>query len=418
MMLQTMLNSISRRSALSAAIVASLLVSASAVQAQTVTYTNTLLGTGNSGTTGNIVSGDQTLLTGINDSGAVIGSVYTDPSTLRHPTSSQTRNGVVLNGDTAYGFGLTALSSSGTFSWAMPTTGESNTGGIMNFSLNGTNSAGQVVGTESIGPAPVSFLTNSVNMTSATNVYPGTFSGATQVLDTNDSANLIATYANGINDHGLVVGSSTFGDQPGNIGMIYNSSSSSVDNIAAGTYVDVNVHSATGGETSFNAVNNAGIAVGFDTTSSSGLDQGLIYQINGASGGSVLDEFTIAGSTNTVVTGINLGAAGTPLAGQDEIVGWYTSSSNNQQYGFTAIWNGTNLTFLNTSINGTGVLADSTWLTGINDKGVITGYSSNSGSYAGFVGTPNASAVPLPSSFWLMASTLAGFGFRLRRNKA
>jgi len=412
MMLQTMLHSISRRSTLSVAIAAGLLMSASAVQAQTVTYTSTLLGTSNSGATGNIISGDETYLTGINDSGALIGDIFTAPKgSGRSAPSTTTRSGVVLSDGTNYGFGLSALSSSGTITWAHPTSGNNaNTGGLGNFNLTGVNSSGQVVGFETYGAGgAVSFIASSANIPATDAVTSGAVVGLTQVSDTTNPTQLTATVANGINDNGLVVGYDAYANLPLPIGVIYNSSSSTVDGIAAGAYVDVNVQSSTSGETIFNAVNNAGIAVGSETSGVAGSNsEGLIYNITT---GTVLDEFSVAGSTNTVVTGINLGATGS----QEEIVGYWTNSSG-QNFGFSAIWNGSSLTFLNSSINGSGNSGDNTWLTGVNDSGVITGYSGNSGVLTGFVSTPNASAVPLPGAFWLMASTLAGFGgFRLRR---
>jgi len=384
-----------RRTVLSASILACLLLTVAEAQAET-SYTFTDLYTN----TWNASTHNAAEITGINNSGTVVGSFQ--------PSSTTTIDGTKLKGGSTYGFvGNTLFNPS--YSTAA--------GGALgaNNDITGINSNGIIVGI--INATGLGGL-NSGAGTSF--VAAPTYSTPIQVLDTfngsgansNETAsNLAYTYAQGINDNGLVVGWNSF-VSGANDAFVYNSSAGTVDGIAAGTYKDINLSSYAGGA-QFNGINNAGVAVGTVVDTTTGYADGLIYNINTNAN----YEFSISGSTNTLVTAINPGTSGA-LAGVDEIAGIWTDASG-ADHGFVGIWNGSSVTYLNQNlIPGDIAGTNSVYaITGINDSGKLAGYYQNSTSNVvnGFTATANAAAVPLPGAVWLMGSALVGIGFSRRR---
>jgi hypothetical protein len=378
-----------KRSALSAAIMTGLLAQSGVVLADSYTF-NTPLGNNYDPAAS---TDNSSYFNAINNSGTTVGA-FTEGTTA-------TISGTKLKANNTYGFdGNTLFNPSG--SLTNQVIGNAN-------NISGINTTGSIAGSYYIGSTTnVSFIAASATAAQTT-IYDTNTTGGGAVT-------VVNSYAQGLNDSGLVVGYNVW-SAGNNTGFVYNNSMSTVDGIAAGAYLDVTAANDNGG-TQFNAVNNNGIAVGDVVVG--GVTEGLVYNLAaGATTGTLL-EFSVPTATMTEVTGINLGVTGTALAGKDEIVGFWVDGSGTN-HGFSAIFNpSTNSisSWISQSIDAPN--SNATVVTGVNDNGTLVGYLTNAttGSYQGFTATATTSAVPVPGAAWLMTSALAGLGLFGRRRQA
>ncbi len=348
------------------------------------------------------LGGNSSYAFGVNDSGAVVGNsniktTSSDYQAFSYLNNKSTGLGFLGSGASSEAY---AVNNSGTVVGDSFTQGSSIPHAFAYSSGGGLSDLGTLGGTRSYGYAinSAGVATGYSEITPGSSLdhaflYDTTKSGAsmTELTATNGATTLGGASANayGINDSGVVVGSSNPQGSPANHGFYF----------SGGTFYDTGT---LGGANSFAlGVNNKGVAVGYSETSIAGQQRAFSYTLAGG----IQNLGTLPGTGSSRATAIN---------NTGDIVG-YTTTVSGVATNYTAFLSSNgNLVSLNSLAGGSNWNLQYAY--GINSAGTIVGYGTNpQGKIHAFA---LGLATPAPSSLLLSLVGAGGIGLAVRRKKS